>query len=89
VGLLEASCAATAKALSEQLEGELRGLRRLRISRHLGRCSRCRATLASLARLVRVLGTTRDAEPRAGDSVVERVLMRIREIRGSRRDDRR
>jgi predicted anti-sigma-YlaC factor YlaD len=81
VGLLEASCRATAEALSDRLEGELRGLRRVRVSRHLARCARCRATLASLARLVRTLRTLGRAEPRARHSVAEQVLARIREGR--------
>jgi predicted anti-sigma-YlaC factor YlaD len=79
VGLLEASCSATAEALSDRLEGELGGLRRLRISRHLARCAGCRATLASLARLLQTLRTLGRAELRAGDSVAEQVLARIRE----------
>ena len=70
MGLLEASCAATAKALSDRLEGELGGLQRLRIDRHLARCTFCRSTLASLTRLVRVLRTLGDAEaPSAGSRV--------------------
>ncbi|NUR75903.1 MAG: hypothetical protein HOQ28_06425 [Thermoleophilia bacterium] len=62
MSLLEASCAATAEALSDRLEGELHGLQRLRIDRHLARCSICRSTLASLTRLVHVLRTLGDAE---------------------------
>lgn len=78
VGLLEASCRATAAALSDRLECELRGLRRVRVSRHLARCPRCRTTLASLARLVRTLRTHGRGEPRARHSVPEQVLARIR-----------
>jgi predicted anti-sigma-YlaC factor YlaD len=55
VGLLEASCAAASEALSDRLDGELRGLRRLRVGRHLACCAGCRATIASLARLVTAL----------------------------------
>jgi predicted anti-sigma-YlaC factor YlaD len=84
VGLLEASCATTTDALSDRLEGELRGLRRLCAGRHVARCGRCRAALASLARVVQVLETLRDAEPVGERSVVEHVLGRIRE--GSERD---
>jgi len=80
VGLLEASCAATAEALSERLEGELRGLRRLRVARHLSRCGRCRATLASLARLVQTLHRVREVETDDNrGSLVEDVLARIKE----------
>jgi hypothetical protein len=84
VGLLEASCARTTDALSDRLECELRGLRRLRVGRHLARCGRCRAALASLARVVHALRTLRDAEHGGDRSVVEHVLGRIRE--GSERD---
>src|SRR5262245_65170433 len=84
VGLLEASCATTTDALSDRLEGELRGLRRLCVGRHLARCGLCRAALASLARVVDALRTLHDAEPVCDRSVVEHVLGRIRE--GSERD---
>ena len=84
MGLLEASCAATAEALSDRLEGELRGLRRLRVARHLTRCVPCRATLASLARLVRTLHSARDVEADNCGSLVDDVLIRIQE--GSSRD---
>jgi predicted anti-sigma-YlaC factor YlaD len=79
VGLLEASCRATAEALSDRLEGELRRLRRVRVSRHLARCAHCRATLASLAPLVRTPRTLGRAEPRTGHSVAGQVVARIRE----------
>jgi predicted anti-sigma-YlaC factor YlaD len=78
VGLLEASCSATPELLSDRLEGELRGLRRVRVSRHLARCARWRTTLASMARLVRTLRTLGRAEPRARHSFPEQVLARIR-----------
>jgi predicted anti-sigma-YlaC factor YlaD len=77
VGVLEASCAATAEA--DRLEGELGGLRRLRIGRHLARCARCRATLASLARLVSTLRAVRAIEARPCASLVEDAVARIRE----------
>jgi predicted anti-sigma-YlaC factor YlaD len=67
-----------AELLSDRLEGELCGLRRVRVSRHLARCARCRTTLASLARLVRTLRTLGRAEPLARHSVSEQVFARIR-----------
>ena len=82
MGLLEASCATTAEALSDQLEGELRGLRRLRVSRHLARCKRCRVTLESLLRLVQTLRALGGAEAPVDRSVAERVLTRLREGSG-------
>jgi predicted anti-sigma-YlaC factor YlaD len=79
VGVLEASCAATAEALSDRLEGELGGMRRLRIGRHLARCARCRAMLALLARLVSTLRAVRAIEARPCASLVEDAVARIRE----------
>lgn len=79
MGFREASCAATSEALSARLEGELRGLRRRRVARHLARCTRCQQTLASLAWLVRALRTVRDVEPNNRGSLVDDVLARIRE----------
>jgi anti-sigma factor RsiW len=86
VGLIEASCAATSEALSDRLDGELRGWRRLRVGRHLARCRRCGATLVSLTRLVSTLRSLRDVEADIGGSLVEDVLARIQE--GSRVDGR-
>jgi len=79
VGLLEASCAATAEALSDRLEGEPSGLRRLRVGWHLAPCGRCRATLASLVRLVQALHAVREVEADNCGSRVEDVLARIQE----------
>jgi anti-sigma factor RsiW len=84
VGLLEASCTATAEALSDRIDGELRG-RRLRVSRHLARCARCHATLASLARLVQALRTLPSVQTAEAHTVIEQALMQIRE--GSGVDD--
>jgi len=79
VGLLQVSCAATSEALSDRLEGELHGLRRLRVARHLAGCGRCRETLVSLARLIRAPRQLRETEePGNGSSVVDDVLARIR-----------
>lgn len=78
MGLLEANCATTSEALSDRLEGELYGLRRLRVARHLAHCTRCRDTLASLARLLYALRTVRDVEPCNRGSRVDDVLARIR-----------
>ena len=76
--LLEASCAATAEALSDRLEGELRGLRRVRVTRHLARCARCRRALTSLARLISLLRALPESDEGAGRSAVDGVLARIR-----------
>jgi anti-sigma factor RsiW len=82
VGLLEASCTATAEAISDRIDGELRGLRRLRVSRHLARCTRCHATLASLARLVQALRTLPSEQTAEAHTVIEQALMRIRKGSG-------
>jgi 7,8-dihydro-6-hydroxymethylpterin dimethyltransferase len=58
--------------LSERLEGELRGLRRLRVSRHLARCARCYAKLESLARLVQALRPLRSRQAASARSVTSR-----------------
>ena len=79
VGLIEASCAATAEPLSDRVDGELRGLRRLRVARHVARCTRCRMTLAPLARLRQTLRTLGAAEAPADHTVADGVLARIRE----------
>ena len=75
----------TAQYLSEHVEGELRGLRRWRILRHLARCQPCSAALHSLVRTLeglRALGRT-ELEPKP--SVAEAVVVRIRSERGSGR----
>lgn len=79
MGLLEASCASTSKALSDTLEGELHGLHRLRVGRHLARCSRCRLVLASLAGMVKTLRSVNDEELDNGRSLVGDVFARIQE----------
>jgi predicted anti-sigma-YlaC factor YlaD len=79
VGLLVASCKATSKTLSDRLDDELRGLRRLRVGRHLARCSGCRATLDSLARVTKTLRSAREVQADSGGSLVESVLARIQD----------
>jgi predicted anti-sigma-YlaC factor YlaD len=75
--LFTASCAVTARHLSEHLDGELRGLRRLRVARHLGECPRCRAVYETLVRTVsslRALGRELPPErPELADAVVRRI----------------
>lgn len=73
------SCEQTQEQLSDRLDGELRGLRRLRVAAHLARCDRCRAVLSSLSRTVeqvRLLGRADFAPPptrSVSDDVVERI----------------
>lgn len=77
------SCEETQEQLSDRLDGELRGLRRLRVSLHLSRCDRCRAVMRSLSRTVeqvRLLGRA-DFVPPPGPSVTDVVAERIRRER--------
>jgi predicted anti-sigma-YlaC factor YlaD len=78
--LLNGSCDETRESLSDHLEGELRGLRRWRIRRHLSRCDRCREVLRSLTHAVEQL---RSLGPNAGVGVpvADAVLSRIRHER--------
>lgn len=77
------SCAETQERLSDRLDGELRGLRRLRVAAHLLRCQRCRAVLRSLGwtvEQVRLLGRSNFVPP-PGPSVTDDVVTRIRRER--------
>jgi len=83
VGLIErvwsGSCEETEPLLSEFLEGELRGLRRGRVRRHLDRCQLCRALFGSLSRTVEHLRSLgRIDSPPSEPSVADAVLRRIR-----------
>lgn len=77
--LLVGSCEETGERLSDRMEGELRGFRRLRVAMHLWRCEGCSALLRSLTRTVdevRELGRIDYVAPSAGsvsDEVVERI----------------
>ncbi len=77
-----ASCEETGERLSEHLEGELRGLRRGRILRHLARCEHCRAILASLSRAVEHLRSFGRVYPPPAPAVADAVLARIRREAG-------
>ncbi|HUG56139.1 MAG TPA: zf-HC2 domain-containing protein [Candidatus Limnocylindrales bacterium] len=75
-----ATCDETRERLSAHLEGDLEGREAKRVLRHLVRCPYCREALRSLARTVeglRSLGRG-DALPRAGPSVADAVVDRIR-----------
>jgi len=79
------SCEETQAQLSARLEGELRGLRRLRVAAHLARCHGCQSVMRSLARTVeqvRLLGKAPDFAPaQPGQSVSDDVAERIRRER--------
>lgn len=74
--MLVGSCAETREQLSAYLEGELKGLRRLRVRMHLAGCSACTAVLRSLRKTVerlRELGDISPATPSVAATVVERI----------------
>jgi predicted anti-sigma-YlaC factor YlaD len=81
--LVTGSCEQTQERLSDRLDGELRGPRRLRVAAHLAHCHRCRAVLRSLSRAVqrvRLLGR-KDFAPPAAPSIADDVVERIRRER--------
>jgi anti-sigma factor RsiW len=75
--LWQGNCEETERHLSDRVDGELRGLRRFRILRHLARCELCAAALESLRRTVEslwVLGRPETAPALSlADDVVERI----------------
>jgi anti-sigma factor RsiW len=73
------TCHETGEHLSDYVDGELRGLRRLRVVRHLARCELCQAVLGSLIRTLEALRSLGQVEP--APSVVPAVVARIREGR--------
>lgn len=77
--IVRGSCDQTRDQLSGYLEGELRGLRRLRVRMHLAGCSACRAALRSLRKTVERLAELGDMAP-ATPSVAPAVVERIRRL---------
>ena len=74
------SCAETGEQLSAHLEGELPGLRRLRVRLHLAGCSACSAVARSLRTTIeRLHQLDQGFVPGPSPSVVPAVLERIRE----------
>jgi len=78
--IMVGSCAETREQLSAHLEGELTGLRRLRVRLHLAGCSACAAVARSLRKTIERLheldGTF---TPPPSPSVAPAVLERIRD----------
>jgi anti-sigma factor RsiW len=79
--LWNGTCHETGEHLSEHLDGELRGWRRLRVARHLARCELCQAVLRSLVRTLEAVRSLGQVEPAPAPSVVPAVMARIREER--------
>jgi len=83
MNLVVGSCEETGEFLSSRMEGELRGLRRLRVSAHLWRCDGCRVVLGSLSRTVERLGAIGQAgfapplRPSVSSVVIERIRLEL------------
>ena len=80
VSILIAGCEETRDALSDVVDHELRGSRRVRVALHLVMCSRCRRMLDSVRRTVGALRDIRlrlEPEP----ALVAAVVQRVREDR--------
>jgi predicted anti-sigma-YlaC factor YlaD len=70
------SCEDTRELLSDYLEGELKGFRRVRVRMHLAGCDLCTAALRSLRRTVdglRELGDVAPATPSVASAVTDRI----------------
>jgi len=82
--LLHGSHDETQRLMSAYAEGELRGYRRWRVARHLGKCEICAALyrnfLAALENL-RLLGRR---EPAAKSEIADSVVARLRDDEASR-----
>ena len=78
--IMVGSCAETREQLSAHLEGELAGLRRLRVRLHLAGCSACSAVARSLRQTIeRLRQLEENFAPRPSPSVAPAVLERIRQ----------
>jgi predicted anti-sigma-YlaC factor YlaD len=76
--LWNGSCDETRTHLSEHLEGDLRGIRRWRILRHLDRCERCQAVLRSLIRALEQLRSVGRVDPPPSEATATAVVDRVR-----------
>jgi predicted anti-sigma-YlaC factor YlaD len=75
----------TQRLMSEYVEGDLRGLRRWRVARHLARCEPCRALYRAFLSALDNLRALRGAEPAAKPEIADAVVERIREDEGDGR----
>ena len=79
--MMVGSCAETREQLSAHLEGELTGLRGLRVRLHLAGCSACSAIARSLRTTVdRLHDLNEKFDPSPTPSVVPTVVERIRNL---------
>jgi anti-sigma factor RsiW len=79
MGALTASHEETAARMSDLIDGELRGLRRSRVERHLRRCEGCRALLRSLSATVERLRDFSRRDMQADPALADRVVARLQE----------
>jgi anti-sigma factor RsiW len=78
---LVGSCEETRELLSAHVEGDLRGLRRLRVRLHLAGCDLCSAVARSLRSTIERLHELEDAfVPNPAPSVAPSVLDRIQRL---------
>jgi anti-sigma factor RsiW len=79
--MMVGSCEETRELLSAHLEGELRGLRRLRVRLHLAGCDACSAVARSLRKTIEHLHELQETfTPRPAASVAPAVLERIERL---------
>lgn len=80
--LLHGSHEETQRLMSEHADGELRGYRRWRVSRHLAKCEMCRALYRSFLEALDALRTLGRDEPPPKPEIADSVIARIRESEG-------
>lgn len=68
----------TGESLSDLVDGELQGWRRLRVLRHLRKCEHCQAVYRSLLRTLEALRDAGAVDPAPQPALVDDVLDRIR-----------
>jgi anti-sigma factor RsiW len=69
----------TARSMSAFAEGELRGYRGWRVSRHLARCAKCQAVYRSFLATLSALREVGGEQPPADEDFVARVAKRLGE----------
>jgi anti-sigma factor RsiW len=79
--MMVGSCEETRELLSAHVEGDLRGLRRLRVRLHLAGCDACSAVARSLRKTIDHLHALPESfTPGSAPSVAPAVLDRIRRL---------
>ena len=79
--MMVGSCEETRELLSEHLEGELTGLRRLRVRLHLAGCDACTAVARSLQKTIERLHELDEGfTPGPARSVAPAVLERVQRL---------